>query len=91
VVDFLDKMMRGREESLRVEEVVVPKTFIGKPLAALNLKQYPRTLLLAVKRGEDWSYNPSRSEFIIEADDKIVVMTTPEERRNLESGLDKGS
>jgi voltage-gated potassium channel len=90
VVDFLDKMMRGREESLRVEEVVVPKSFIGKPLAALNLKQYPRTLLLAVKRGEDWVYNPSRSEFIIEADNKIVVMTTPEERRDLESGLGKG-
>jgi voltage-gated potassium channel len=91
VVDFLDKMMRGREESLRVEEVVIPKSFVGKPLSALNLEQYPCTLLLAVKKGDDWVYNPSRSDFIIESDNKIIIMTTPEERRDLENGLDKRS
>ena len=91
VVSFLDKMMRGRDESLRVEEVVIPKSFVGKALSALNLKQYPRTLLLAVKKGDDWVYNPSRSDFIIESDNKIIVMTTPEERCDLENGLGKDS
>jgi len=91
VVNFLDKMMRGRDENLRVEEVVIPKSFVGKTLSALNLKQYPRTLLLAVKKGDDWVYNPSRSDFIIESDNKIIVMTTPEERCDLENGLGKDS
>jgi len=91
VVNFLDKMMRGRDENLRVEEVIIPKSFVGKALSALNLKQYPRTLLLAVKKGDDWVYNPSRSDFIIESDNTIIVMTTPEERRDLEDGLGKES
>jgi len=88
VVTFLDRMMRGKDDSLRVEEVPMPQSFAGKALSSLNLKEYPRTLLLAVKKGEDWVYNPSRKDYIIEPENKIIIMTTSEERRNLEKNVE---
>ncbi len=89
VVNFLDNMMRGKDESLRVEEVPVPPSLAGQALSALNLKEYPRTLLLAVKKGEDWVYNPSRQDYIIEPENMLIIMTTPEERRILEKKVEK--
>lgn len=87
VVTFLDKMLRGKDESLRVEEVPVPPSLAGKALSSLNWHKYPRTLLLAVKKGEDWVYNPSRQDYIIQPEDRLIVMTTPEERAVLEESL----
>ena len=88
VVDFLDKMLRGRDDKLRVEEVGMPSSLVGKALSALNLKKYPRTLLLAVKKGEKWVYNPSRDGYLIEPDNKLIIMTTPEERCDLENEVE---
>jgi voltage-gated potassium channel len=89
VVSFLDRMMRGRDEALRVEEIAIPQSYAGKPFSSLNLKKYPRTLIMAVKKGDEWIYNPSRNDCIIDSGDKIIVMTTPEERQDLEEGFDK--
>jgi voltage-gated potassium channel len=88
VVTFLDNMMRGKDENLRVEEVRLPPSFTGKPLASVNLKEYPRTLLLAVKKGEGWVYNPSPRDYIIEPENRLIVMTTPDERRKLEKNVE---
>ncbi len=89
VVDFLDKMLRGRDENLRVEEIGISPSFSGKPLSALNLNKYSRTLLLAVKRGENWVYNPSRDSYIIESENKLVIMTTPDERNSLVKDIEE--
>lgn len=89
VVDFLDKMLRGRDENLRVEEVGMPSSLVGKTLSTLNLKKYPRTLLLAVKKGEKWVYNPTRDAYVIEPENKLIIMTTPEERYDLEKDVDE--
>jgi len=88
VVTFLDKMMRGKDVNLRVEEVPVPPVFAGKTLASLDWQRYPRTLLLAVKKGEDWVYNPSRRDYLLAPDNTLIVMTTPEERRELEKNME---
>jgi voltage-gated potassium channel len=88
VVTFLDRMMRGKDVNLRVEEVPVPPEFAGKTLASLDWPRYPRTLLLAVKKGEDWVYNPSRRDYVLGPDNTLIVMTTPEERRELEKNME---
>lgn len=90
VVNFLDNMLRGKDESLRVEEVPMSPSLVGKALSSLNLKEYPRTLLLAVKKGENWVYNPSRRDYIIEPENRLIVMTTPEERSSLEKNVKDG-
>jgi voltage-gated potassium channel len=86
VVSFLDIMLRDREKNLRIEEAAVPARIAGQPLAALGLERYPRLLLLAVRRGDGWEYHPA-ADYPIEADDRLVFMTTPEVREQLESVL----
>jgi len=82
VVSFLDTMLRDRERNLRVEELPVPGSFIGKSLSALNLKRHTNALLLAVKTREDWIYNPSEN-YVIAPESTLVFMTTPAGREKL--------
>ena len=57
VVSFLDVMLRD-ERNLRIEEVEVGGTVLGKTLSSLRLEHYPRTLISALKNGTDYLYNP---------------------------------
>ena len=82
VVSFLDIMLRDTGMNLRVEELPVPESFVGRPISALNLKRFCHVLLLAVKTGEDWVYNPSESH-VIDQKNTLVFMTTPEGRDEL--------
>lgn len=83
VVSFLDIMLRNKEKNLRIEEVAVPGSFVGKSLSSINLGKHPHILLLAVRAKEDWIYNPS-DDYIIGPENTLVFMTTPEERYELE-------
>ncbi|OHB77868.1 MAG: hypothetical protein A2Z34_11885 [Planctomycetes bacterium RBG_16_59_8] len=90
VVSFLDTMLRDKEKNLRIEEIVVPDSFTGKPISAMNIGRYPHILLLAVKSKNGWQYNPSR-ESALHGGDTMVFMTTPEERFVLESVFSTGA
>ncbi len=81
-VSFLDTMLRDTEGNLRVEELPAPQAFVGKPVSTLSLKRFPRTLLLAVKTGDGWVYNPPES-YVVGQGHTLVLMTTPEERAEL--------
>ena len=84
VVDFLDKMLRDRDVNLRVEEVGIPSCLVGKTLlSAINFKKYQHTLLLAIKEGEKWVYNPPRYSYVLVPGNRLIIMTTPEERNEL--------
>ncbi len=82
-VSFLDTMLRDREKNLRVEELHVPDAFIGKTLSALNLKKYSNTVLLAVKKKNDWIYGPPEN-YVFTPENILIVMTIPEVRDELE-------
>jgi len=84
VVSFLDIMLRDRDKKLRIEEISVPESFADKPLSALNLEEYPSLLLLAVKRKEDWVYNPPEGH-ILESGSTLIFMINPDERQLLEA------
>jgi len=86
VVSFLDVMMSRREEPLRVEEVTVPEGFAARPLSELQLTEYRQLLLLAVRREDEWVYNPPRDS-VVGPGEKLVIMTTPDERQQLERAL----
>lgn len=86
VVSFLDVMLRDKEKNLRIEEVVVPSSFSGKPIAALNLKKNRDLLLLAVKAREEWIYNPP-DDYILSAHSVLIFLGAPEERQKLEKML----
>lgn len=86
VVSFLDTMMSRKEEPLRVEEVVVPEGLAPRSVADLDLGRFRRSLLLAVKSKAGWSYNPSR-ETLVSPGEALVIMTTPDERQQIEAAL----
>ena len=83
-VSFLDTMLRDKEKNLRVEEMIVSESLAGRPISALNLREYPNILLLAVKTEGDWIYNPS-ADYTMKLWDTLIFMTTPEERDKLET------
>lgn len=83
VVTFLDKMLRDDEKNLRVEEVKVPEALVGSTIASLKLGRYPSILLVAVRIGEDWTYNPT-ADLIIKPDSTLVFIGGPEDRHKLE-------
>jgi len=86
VVSFLDVMLRESGQNLRVEEVKLPPSLAGKNCGALNLREYPSVLLLAIRSGENWVYNPP-ADYVCKPQDILVVMTTPEARASLERDL----
>jgi voltage-gated potassium channel len=83
-VSFLDAMLRDKELNLRVEEVCVPESFVGRTVSSLNFRKYPNSLLLAIKTAEGWIYNP-RDDCIIGRGNTLIVMATPEARYELET------
>jgi voltage-gated potassium channel len=86
VVSFLDTMLRDREKNLRVEEVSVPESLVGKNLSSLRLDRFPGILLLALKTKEGWTYNPP-SDCIIKPESTLIFIGGPEDRVELEGKL----
>ncbi len=85
VVSFLDVMLRDKR-NLRIEEVAVGSSVLGKTLSFLRLEHYPRTLILAIKHGTDYLYNPPRNHRLKEGG-ILVIMTTPQERIKFENHM----
>jgi len=83
VVTFLDVMLRREDEALRIEELAVPASMVGRKLAALDLQSFRKLLLLAVRTGQSWTYNP-RADYVMQAANTLVFMGSPEERVELE-------
>ena len=81
VVSFLDEMLKS-EDNLRMEEIVVPVGFSGKALSLLNSnsREY---VVLAVRQGAHWAFNPP-AHHIVHENDVLMVMTTPHGRTRLE-------
>lgn len=84
VVSFLDEMLRN-EHKLRVEEIVVPASFVPQSLSALNLKG-ENYVLLAVRTRGDWAFNPP-ADFIVQPGHTLIVMASPHGRFEIESSL----
>ncbi len=81
VVSFLDGMIKS-DENLRLEEVMVPDDFSGNLLTIFNHATRD-CLLLAIRQGEKWLFNPNM-QHILQNGDVLMVMTTPQGRKQLE-------
>ncbi|MGC2458527.1 MAG: potassium channel protein [Gallionellaceae bacterium] len=81
VVTFLDEMMKS-DDNLRLEEIIVPSGFSGKPLAILNFSSGDY-VMLAIQQHEKWVFNPTPQRIAHEGD-VLMVMATPQGRMRLE-------
>jgi voltage-gated potassium channel len=84
VVSFLDEMLRS-EHKLRLEEVAVPAEFKPRPIGEVNLKGNSY-VLLAVRRSDDWVFNPA-ADFVIQPGHTLIAMASPQGRFEMESRL----
>jgi voltage-gated potassium channel len=80
VVNFLDEMLRS-DQGLRVEEVQVPEGRAPRALAEL-VPASSDYILLAVKSGGRWLFNPGNQQAVA-GGDTLVVMTNPDGRHAL--------
>lgn len=81
VMNFLDEMLKS-DSNLRMEEIQIPDRLADKPLSVLY-QGNKDAMVLAIQRGKTWQFNPLVSH-ILQDQDVLMVMTTPEGRTRLE-------
>ena len=89
VVSFLDEMLRS-EHHLRVEEVTALPSFQPCMLSELKTQRSEHYVLLAVRTGVDWVFNPPDS-FVIQPGFTLVAMASPQGRQELKRCLQVAS
>lgn len=82
VVSFLDDMLKS-EASVRMEEIKIPAELANKPLSVLYHGNKDCLILAVQNKAHEWQFNPS-TQYIVQSDDVLMVMTTPEGRVRLE-------
>lgn len=87
VVSFLDEMLKS-DDNLRMEEIVVPESFAGKPLGVLRSGSDYVLLATRHPRGK-WLFNP-QAQHVVQQGDVLMVMTTPAGRAHLEQWIQAG-
>ncbi len=87
VVSFLDEMLRS-DTGLRIEEIRVPDTFVTGKLGDIHQNRSDHYVLLAVRMGSHWEFNPSR-DFQLQAGHTLIAMASPLGRQELEQILSR--
>jgi voltage-gated potassium channel len=76
VNEFLDQMLRDKDKTLRLEEVIVPEgsSFVGMALKDTPIRRETKALVVAVRAADrTFVYNPD-PEFLIEHGTTLIVM-----------------
>jgi voltage-gated potassium channel len=84
VVSFLDQMLKS-DDSLRVEEVVVPGGFPGTTVSELR-RAGSDCLVVALHGKDGWQFNPADG-VAVRPGHTVVAITTPAGRKQLETTL----
>ena len=81
VMSFLDEMLKS-DSNLRMEEIQVPDSLTNQPLSTLY-QGNKDSRVLAIQRDKTWQLNPLSSH-LLQNQDVLMVMTTPNGRRRIE-------
>jgi voltage-gated potassium channel len=75
VNEFLDQMLRDKDEVLRLEEVVIPdgSPFVGRSLRDVPIRAETKLLVVALRVDRKFIYNPEPG-VVIEAGTVLVVL-----------------
>lgn len=87
LVDFMDLIIRRKEISLVMEELVAKKNakLVGKSLKDYNIRSTANVIVVAIKKpGEDIEFNPS-PDVKIQTGDTLLVMGDKEDLKRFEN------
>lgn len=91
VTNFLDRMLRGTDKSIRVEEAVISaeSNLIGKTLGEVDFYKSCGVNILALGHGSDhFKYNPGPEE-VLNANDVLLYIGTAEQEVLLDRMVQK--
>jgi len=93
VLEFLDLMVRDRQQNLRIEEIPIPdeSSLIGTALRGTDIRKTTDVLVIAVRTAEGaYTYNPGPDTNLEEGMTLIVLAATAEVGK-LRDGITDGS
>ncbi|MBM4137251.1 MAG: potassium channel protein [Nitrospira sp.] len=81
-VTFLDKMLKSRDEIFRVEDILVSdhSVFAGKTLKTSGILERKGLTVVAVKKGDQYIFNPTKEEKLGIGDSLILIGETKDIR-----------
>lgn len=90
VVNFLDLMLRTKEQTIRVEEIRIASDspFLGKTITETGIVHMPDVTVIALSRNGEYLINPPR-DTVVRENMVIVLMGTVEAISRI-SGLENG-
>ena len=80
-------MLRDTNLNLRIEELLVPEKYHEKSLDNFPLENLGHSLLLAIRSGDSWKFNPPKN-YILTKGAALIVMTSPDELQKMHKMLD---
>ncbi|MGB0680260.1 MAG: potassium channel family protein, partial [Polyangiales bacterium] len=89
VVQFLDRMIRDQEMTLRIEEITISEgsDMVGCTLANSQIRDKTNALVLAVRQSNGtYHYNPS-GDFVIAAGTTLIVIAQTRDLAHLRTTL----
>ncbi|WP_258102912.1 TrkA family potassium uptake protein [Marinoscillum sp. MHG1-6] len=86
VSSFMDDMSGNSEFNLRMEEIGISDKLDGQTLEDFPMAGCEHTIILALKDGDKWIYNPKGGHKLRKGN-WIILMTTPKERKIIEQRL----
>ncbi|MEW6419040.1 MAG: potassium channel protein [Nitrospirota bacterium] len=77
-VTFLDKMLKGKEEVYRVEDITIVSNsvFIGKTLKTSGILNKDGVTVVAIRKGDKYIFSPSEKERLEMGDALILIGET---------------
>lgn len=81
VMSFLDEMLKS-DSNLRMEEIQIPDNLTNQPLSMLY-QGNKDSRVLAIRRDKTWQLNPLSSH-LLQNQDVLMVMATPDGRKRIE-------
>lgn len=89
VTNFVEKILRGEDRSIRVEEVQIPpnSSLIRKSLGEVNFFESCGVNILAIGRNFDQYFYAPGPEFIVEANDILLYIGTEDQEKKLRKRL----
>lgn len=88
VVSFLDKMLRGADKSIRINESIIPSNFkyAGKTLEELKLYEHCGVNILGIKneKSPGYHYNPG-PQFLLNEGDVLLFIGAPNQKEKVDS------